>query len=236
MAGSVIKFFYLFFFAFVPVLYWFWFILKEDKHPEPKIWTILAFILGGIAVISSYFAESWLNSLIAPGETNAWGYFLGSAFIEEFFKFIFVALLIFKSRVFDEPVDAMIYMGFAALGFAFFENFLGFVGTNEFTFGDVFVVAFLRALGANFLHLLASVLIGFGFIYSKITRRVFPFVFSFATAVILHFIYNLFIMNQEIFFVIFPILWAVYFIILKEFEFIKLKNIKNGGILSRTAT
>lgn len=232
MAESFINFFYIFFFSFAPVLYWFWFILKEDSHPEPKFWTILAFILGGIAVFLSYWGEYGLDKIGISSKDSSWGYFLGSAFIEEFFKFILVALIIFKTRVFDEPVDAMIYMGFSALGFSFFENFLGFIATDDYSLGSIFVISFLRSLGANFLHILASVLIGFGYVHSKITRRVFPFVFSFFIATFLHFIYNLFIMQQEIFFFAFPILWAVYFVILKEFNFIKLKN---GGLLTRTS-
>ena len=233
MAESYLKFFYLFFFSFAPVLYWFWFILKEDPHPEPKVFTALAFIFGGIAVFASYWAESGLVSLGITSDKAAAQYFSLSAFIEEFFKFIFIALFIFRSRAFNEPVDAMVYMGFSALGFAFFENFLGLVGTKELSFGSVFVVAVLRSLGANFLHILASVLIGFGYVYAKICRRIFPFVFSFAIATVLHFIYNLFIMQSDIFFFVFPILWAVFFAVLKEFNFIK---IKNGGIFSRTST
>jgi hypothetical protein len=40
-------------------------------------------------------------------------------------------------------------------------------------------VSILRFLGANFLHMLASVLVGFGYAVSLKTRRVLPFVYSF---------------------------------------------------------
>lgn len=206
------------------MIFWFWFILKEDPHPEPRGATALAFLLGAVAVLLSYYGETGLEIIGFNSQNTPKAYFFYSALVEEFFKFALVALVIFRLRVFDEPVDAMVYMGFAALGFAFSENFLGLANLENGSLSTIFIVALLRSLGANFLHMLASILIGFGYIYSKLTRRLFPFGFSAAMAVILHFIYNLFIIQDGLTFYIFPILWAVFFVVLKEFDLIKLKN------------
>jgi hypothetical protein len=80
--------------------------------------------------------------------------------------------------------------------------------------------------------MLASVLVGFGYAVSLKTRRVLPFVYSFLMASFLHFLYNIFIIREDVKLLIFPILWAIYFITLIEFKIIK---IKNGGVGTYTS-
>ncbi|MGC8981511.1 MAG: PrsW family intramembrane metalloprotease [Minisyncoccia bacterium] len=208
-------------FSFIPIYIWLRFILKEDEHKEPNILIFTAILLGILAGIFSYFSEFSLSKSIP---TESLIYYLISAFIEEFYKFILILILIFPTRYFDEAVDAMVYMGFSALGFAFLENFGNLCSsfTQAGTFGLIFV-ATLRFLGANFLHLLASTSIGFGYAITYKTRRVLPFLYSFLIASSLHFLYNMFIIEKDIAIYIFPILWAVFFITLKEYQIIKLK-------------
>jgi RsiW-degrading membrane proteinase PrsW (M82 family) len=207
--------------SFIPIYAWLRFILKEDEHREPVIAIFAAIMLGVLAGILSYFSEFSLSKSV-PVETLM--YYLISAFIEEFYKFILILILIFPTRYFDEAVDAMVYMGFSALGFAFLENF-GNLCSSILEVGAIglIFIAGLRFLGANFLHLLASTLIGFGYALMYKTRRVLPFLFSFLIASSLHFLYNMFIIEKDIAIYIFPVLWAVFFIVLKEYQIIKLK-------------
>ena len=225
MANQAINFFYIFFFSFLPVLGWFWFILKEDPHPEPRSLTALSLLLGGVAVFLSFYAELSLEQFGLSSHTAPFLYYFYSSVIEEVFKFLPIALFIFTRRAFDEPIDAMVYMGFAALGFSFLENFFGLYTLASSSVTLVMVVALMRALSANFLHMLASVLIGFGFAESLKLRRVLPFVFSIIVAILLHFIYNMYIVEQDAMLYVFPILWAVFFIVLKEFDFIKARSL-----------
>lgn len=228
MAETNLTFASTFFFSLAPVLVWFWFILKEDPHPEPRTLTLAACLLGGLGVAVSYYGEFGLERLGLTSELYPHAYYFLSAIIEELAKFIPIALLILPSRFVDEPVDAMIYLGFSAIGFAFTENFLGLVTLQDRLIGTAAAIALLRSIGANFLHLLASVLIGFGYADAKLTRRLFPLVLSFLLAISLHFLYNTLITNEDVAFFIFPILWAVFFTTtLKEFRFLK----RNDGRL-----
>ena len=207
------------------MLGWFWFILKEDAHPEPRSLTALSFFLGGVAVFLSFYAELSLDKFGITSHASPFLYYFYSSVIEEVFKFLPIALFIFTRRAFDEAIDAMVYMGFAALGFSFLENFFGLYTLASSSVAMVMMIALMRSLSANFLHMLASILIGFGFAESLKIRRVLPFVFSFIVAILLHFIYNMYIIEQDAMLYIFPILWAVFFIVLKEFDFIKAKSL-----------
>ncbi|GIW66193.1 MAG: hypothetical protein KatS3mg095_0091 [Candidatus Parcubacteria bacterium] len=214
---------FILFFSFIPILIWFKFLISEDSHKEPFGSIFLAFVLGIIAAILSYYSESSLSTFFP---LNSFQYFLYSAFIEEFFKAFLVLIFIMPSKNFHLLIDSMIYMGISALGFAFTENFgfkcSIFVNTTEVNpYGLVILYSFLRFLSANFLHLLASTLIGFGFSITLKTRRIFPVFFSFLMSSLLHFIYNIFIINQELVVYIFPILWSIFFIVLNEFKILK---------------
>lgn len=225
MAETSLTFASTFFFSLAPVLIWFWFVLKEDPHPEPRTAVIAAFLLGGLGVAISYFGESAIDQAGLSPHLYPHAYYFVSAVIEELSKFLPIALLILPWRFVDEPVDAMIYLGFSAIGFAFAENFLGLLMLEEPIIATAAVISLLRSIGANFLHLLASVLIGFGYADAKLTRRLFPFVLSFLLAVSLHFLYNTLIVNEDVAFFIFPVLWAIFFTTtLKEFRFLKLTN------------
>ncbi|HZZ99275.1 MAG TPA: PrsW family glutamic-type intramembrane protease, partial [Candidatus Paceibacterota bacterium] len=72
------------------------------------------------------------------------------------------------SPEFDEPVDAMIYMMTAGLGFAAIENILVLFRTTPMTglngmapIVSLASIWFLRSLGATLLHALSSSLVGY---------------------------------------------------------------------------
>ncbi|MCS7184203.1 MAG: PrsW family intramembrane metalloprotease, partial [Patescibacteria group bacterium] len=199
------------------------FLISEDTHKEPFFSILTAFFLGIIAAILSYFSEFKL-SLFYP--IDSLNYFLFSAFIEEFFKFFLIFIFIMPTKNFHFLIDSMIYLGIAGLGFAFIENlslkcnvFLN--NSTDNPYGLILILSFLRFLGANFLHLLSSVLIGFGLSITLKTRRLFPLLFSFLMASLLHFIYNVFIIKEYLAIYIIPILWSVFLITLKEFKILK---------------
>ena len=223
--------FFLFIITLLPLWFWLEFLLKEDPHPEPSSFIILSIVLGILSAILSYYAEYKIYSL--TNDFNSLYYFL-SAFAEEFLKFIVIFLFIFPTKYFDEPVDAMIYMGFSAIGFSFLETFSYLCNSFIEALGSpniyayITAISILRFFGANFLHLLASVIIGFGYGITIKVRRIFPFIFSFICSSFLHFIYNLFIIKEDIRLYIFPILWAVFFIILIQFNVLKIKNERVG--------
>jgi protease PrsW len=203
--------FYIFLSFLFPFL-WIFYFYKKDKHPEPIFWLIIAFLLGISSALISYYFEK--NIFLE----EKWLRYLLFAFIEEFFKFFVVWLFIFPQKVFDEPIDAMIYMMFSALGFAFFENLVLALSS---TTSNVVMTLFYRFFGANLLHILASSLIGYGYAFFVKTRRIFPFALSFFSGIILHFLYNyLIIILPPGFILVLPILWTVFLVVLSEINYL----------------
>lgn len=154
-------------FAFLPPILWLLFYLREDRHPEPKRLILLAFIGGmGSAVLAIIvelvlLGRVGLVSLTQDTLQNVFFVFLVIGVIEEYVKYIPVKFLILKRADFDEPVDAMIYMMTAALGFAALENALFLLPIlHQDLFAGLGVGA-NRFLGANLLHALSSGIVGF---------------------------------------------------------------------------
>ncbi len=143
----------------IPAFVWLVFFLQEDRQkPEPKRIIISTFIWGGLAafvalqlqVQVSYLAE-WLNIKdFSPPLIFA------LAGVEELIKFLVVYLWVSSRKEFDEPIDAMIYMIIAALGFATVENIASVAQSI-----NGFELIVLRFLGATLLHSLSSALVGF---------------------------------------------------------------------------
>lgn len=88
-------------------------------------------------------------------------FFLWSSFVEEFLKFFAIYLLVIRSPEFDEPIDGMIYMIAAALGFAAIENILVMFNTIPNGAGTALNTLALRFIGATLLHALSSGIIGY---------------------------------------------------------------------------
>ena len=205
---------YYIFLSFLFPFLWIFYFYKKDKHPEPAFWLFFAFLLGISSAIISYYFQKNLDLFL----TENWQRYLLFALIEEFFKFFVILLFIFPQKVFDEPVDAMIYMMFSALGFAFFENlFLVFSPKTI----NIVSTLFFRFFGANLLHILASSLIGYGYAFLVKTRRIFPLVVSFFSGTFLHFLYNYIIISLPPgFILVLPILWAVFLVVLNELNYL----------------
>ena len=158
--------------SFLPPLVWLLFYLHEDRHPEPKHLVLLTFVAGilsaaaAVAVelglfgrppVFSGFLHRYLPELLAaPGVVLA-----GVALVEEYVKYAAVKIAVLSRPEFDEPIDAMVYMVTAALGFAAIENVLFLVPAFEESFAIGFELTTNRFLGANLLHALSSAIVGY---------------------------------------------------------------------------
>jgi len=181
--------------GFLPSLIWLWFWLKEDIHPEPKSILILSFVGGMIAVIIALLFE-YIFSLYYIGATA----FLLWAFTEEILKYLAAWWFALRKKSFDEPVDALIYLITAALGFASFENI--FFILNSLITADPFygfITGNMRFLGATLLHIATSGIVGvsiaYSFFHTEHKRR--NIMGGIMLATILHFIFNYSIINNE---------------------------------------
>lgn len=151
--------------AVIPSILWLLFYLRKDKHPEPNKIVIKIFFWGILAALGALFFE-WLyqEALIFLSLQNIIILvIIGMAFIEEYIKYFVVKKKALKSSEFDEPIDAMLYLIIAALGFAAAENILLINGLHMagVATSRILEVTMGRLLGAVFLHALASGIVGY---------------------------------------------------------------------------
>lgn len=201
-----------------PSLIWLWYYLKKDDHPEPKRIILKTFIYGFASTFLAFGVEFiFMKSLARMGGlcpecrynlprilSFAVGadFFMLSfailailAYIEETIKYIAAKAAAIKSKAFDEPVDAMIYLVAAALGFAAAENIGYILQDTPHAIG----IAYFRFLSSTFIHVLASAVAGYFLAYSIIHRknRIVYAIIGLAIATILHTLFNFFIILSE---------------------------------------
>jgi len=218
----------------LPTVVWLLFWLREDKkRPEPTGLIILSFIAGGIAVVLVYPIEKILQTIFTEGSTMLLAVWAATEEIVKFLAILFIAL---KSRFFDDPVDALVYMITVALGFAAIENTL-FILTPLLD-GD-FVLSYftgnLRFLGATLLHTAASALVGISlglvFYRGKIIKTL-AVLIGLGLAILLHTAFNFFIIENdgENMLKIFSLLWASMIVVIFFFEVLKKRRRTQFGL------
>ncbi len=160
----------------LPSLIWLVFFLKEDSHPEPKGVLARIFILGSIAALMAVFFQYFFQDILDFFKIGEYAFisFFVLAAVEEILKFWVVYITVNKKDFFDEPVDAMIYMITAALGFAALENI--FIASNGLIFGDfgngeLFSILTIRFVGATLFHALGSGIVGYYWAKTLVDQR-----------------------------------------------------------------
>ena len=182
----------------IPAFIWLAFWLYEDyKNPEPRGLILKSFLMGMIAVV-----------LVIPLQKIVDGVFPNMVIIaiilwvvlEEVFKLGAGYLGGIKSREDNEPLDPLIYMITAALGFVALENtlfVLGSIVNNNILEGVL--TGNLRFIGASLLHVVSSGIIGtalsFTFYQTKSIKRV-VLVLAIILATIFHTIFNILIIYK----------------------------------------
>lgn len=213
----------------LPALFWLWFWLKEDRlHPEPRL-RIMTVFLGGMA---SVFLVLPLERLVfneSALEISVLTVFLWAA-IEELMKFLSAFITGLRKREMDEPVDAIIYMITAALGFSALENSLFISNLIDVgLFSQSIITGNSRFLGATLLHVASSaaigVMMGLAF-YKKPKIKNFFLFTGLCVSILLHTIFNLLIIKFENnLFLVFSGVWVLIVLLLVMFE--KVKKVKN---------
>ncbi|MGM0628802.1 MAG: PrsW family intramembrane metalloprotease [Patescibacteria group bacterium] len=182
----------------IPALVWLWFWLREDRHPEPWQYITLVFIMGIVAVPVVIPFQKSINSCVylAPLLT----YFSWAA-LEELFKYAAAYFAALRNKVNDEPIDPVIYMIVAALGFAAIENtlFLTEPISKELIVDSV-VIANLRFVGATLLHVVCSATVGlflaFSF-YKSRKKKILYLIIGLLTATVIHALFNLIVTSDS---------------------------------------
>lgn len=153
--------------AFLPPIIWLLIYLREDIHAEPSRLLLLTFFGGTLSAVAALGIQYATLSQLDP-QRDFLIFFGAVAIIEEFLKYAAVRVLVLHRKDFNEPVDAMVYMVTAGLGFAALENalFLYFQVFDptllfaENLFAGIRLSA-ARFIGANQLHALSSAVVGF---------------------------------------------------------------------------
>ena len=155
-------------FGVLPSLIWLAFYLRKDAHPESNRMILKIFFWGMLCTLPVILLEfgilAELNRLISfsPLLFSILYWFLGIALVEEIFKYLVVKGKVLNNSEMDEPLDIMIYMIIAGLGFAALENILVlFPSSSPLCLLEISVLSGLRFVGATFLHALCSGLVGY---------------------------------------------------------------------------
>jgi RsiW-degrading membrane proteinase PrsW (M82 family) len=224
----------------LPALLWLLFWLREDNlHPEPRGRLAACFIGGMIAVLAVLPFQYAVLQMVQHYHWGASVQYTLWAVIEEIMKFLCAYYIAIKTRVDDEPVDPIIYMITAALGFAAGENILyllhptGALSSHLITY--TLIQGNLRFLGASLLHVLASgtvgIMLGITFYRTHKVHRYAGFA-GLCIASALHTAFNLFIINKVTIeaFPVFYCVWLGIIGLLLAFEYVK--HIPAVGITS----
>jgi len=217
----------------IPALFWLWFMLREDKaRPEPKMLIATAFIAGLLIVPLVFPVQQYATERFV-GANLIWVWVI----IEEVFKYSAALIFVLWNKAVDEPIDTIIYMIAIALGFSALENSLFIF--NPLQDGDYlnsFLTGNFRFLGATLLHVLASATVGIAMalsFYKKSWIKVLSATAGLFVAIILHALFNLFIMEASggTVLSIFMFVWMGIVVLFLIFEKVKLLEKNHRRVL-----
>lgn len=234
-------------FGILPSLIWLLYYLRKDMHPEPKKLIVKIFIYGALVTIPVFFLQVMLSSgldhLKATGVLDGFSmaadilkWFIVIALTEELLKYAVVRFSAFSGKDMDEPVDIMLYMVVAALGFAALENMLYlFSPISGLSFEAVLkttaMISFIRFVGATFLHTLCSGLLGYFVALGALRsgrKKSFLFIHGVLLATLLHGLYNFSIMTMvtPLNFIV-PLLILITLAVFIFYDFDEIKKVKS---------
>jgi RsiW-degrading membrane proteinase PrsW (M82 family) len=209
----------------LPAFLWLLFWLREDwKHPEPNRLILRTFLFGMLSVGLAIPLQQWASSVFANAfviQIILW------ALIEESFKFLSAYFGGIHSVSDNEPVDPLVYMLTAALGFVAIENTLFILNPLlESNVMESLVTGNMRFVGASLLHVVSSGITGAFLSYSfyKSKRHKWRAVFhGLFWATLFHASFNLLILykNQAGLTAAFLAVWVGVVVLLWTFERVK---------------
>lgn len=179
-----------------PSFIWLLYFLTKDRQPEPRLMIITVFGLGIVGARVAVFLEpivrnylSSLEFLVGSQGVAFLKVFLGVALIEEFVKLlaILIGVYLINIKELDEPVDFLIYMVTAGLGFAVLENIIYFSQAPMETFA---VIVFLRFAITTLFHGLVAAILGYFLAYGNYRLNKLIMLGGFITVTFLHTLFN----------------------------------------------
>jgi len=184
--------------AIVPSLLIAGFIYWQDKYEREKaIPMLICFLLGAIITMPALFLEAKADS-IGWSESEHFGMtffvaFIVVAFNEELFKFVALYLFPFQQKFFNEPFDGIVYAVMIGMGFAMVENILY---VHRFGIAETWGRAFTAVPS----HGVYAIIMGYyaGLAKFNTTQRWTLLLKGLLFATLLHGAYDLFLLQQEL--------------------------------------
>lgn len=223
--------------GFIPALIWLFYFLREDKkNPEPTHRILNTFVYGMVTVPIALVFQQIVNALFLQGRNIENLFFTDYmpaiitlilwASFEEVVKYLAAYKGGISKKDNNEPIDPIIYMITAALGFAALENtlfvFTPFLDGNSLS---AVLTGNLRFVGATLLHVAASAIVGlflaFPYYKKEEIRKNYLF-YGIVLSIVLHVMFNSFIIRGGNFTIAgFSTVWISIIIIIVLFEKVK---------------
>lgn len=184
--------------AIAPVVAIVWYIYHKDRYEhEPLRYLILSFVLGLICASIVPFMNDRLSPLFSFTQGTAWELLITAffliAFLEELIKFICLRFFMYYRRVFNEPMDGIVYGVMIGMGFATLENLY-------FVIEGGWQVAIVRMFTAVPAHAVFGVVMGYYVGKAKYNKEA-SFTYSlkaFFVPVFLHGLYNYLLLQDKL--------------------------------------
>lgn len=211
------------------------YIYNKDNDKEPRN-IIIKLFLGGlcgfvltivITLLFSLFFPSLLSDTIDTDLISLFFHaFFGIALIEEFSKWVFVYIISYNSKEFDQIYDMIVYAVFVSLGFACIENIF-------YVFEHGFGTGIIRGLLAVPGHACDGVFMGYYLSMAKVCEingnnesKKNNIFMSILIPVLLHGFYDYCLFSQRFLFIglFFLFIISLYIIVIGKVKKVSLKN------------
>lgn len=188
-------------FASAPAAAGLFFLYVKDKYEkEPWKMLFLGLLFGLYTAAVVYAFGTWLEIRLPHRESPLYTAFVSSAGVEESVKFLFLFLLIWGNKNFNEPLDGIVYGVFVSLGFAWVENII--YVTHPVLGG--YETALTRALLSVPGHGLFGVEMGYYLAEGKYRKKKKDLLLAFFAPYLAHSLYNYFLLEKD------RILWVFF--------------------------
>ncbi|MFV0520277.1 MAG: PrsW family intramembrane metalloprotease [Lachnospirales bacterium] len=169
----------------------FYIFIRDKYEKEPIKLLLIGLTLGVLLAYPVLFTEKFLLNFVPKNIflKNFYTTFIVASFTEEFFKLLFLFMLIWRNPNFNERFDAIVYSVFISLGFAGIENYY-FVSNDLYNQVSTGVTRGIISVPAHFFY---GVFMGYFLSYAKFNKD-YNYVFvSFVCTFILHGFFDLII-------------------------------------------
>ncbi|MCL1895843.1 MAG: PrsW family glutamic-type intramembrane protease [Clostridiales bacterium] len=178
--------------AVFPVIIFLVYIYRKDTVREPGKLVLKCFFLGCVATLPIIFIELAVDAFNVFDSVllrSLYDAFVVAALVEEGFKLLFLYLIVWKRREFNQYFDGIVYAVFISLGFALVENIFYVI---DLGMGAAIMRAILSVPG----HGLFGVMMGYYFSLARFTpmKRKRLLFLSFLSPLLFHGLYDFFLM------------------------------------------